>query len=179
MSDEASDHPPSLPAAAHRPIRIVHPICHRQATSAQTWTFAAHFIAIGIFVVAIAIAGVMQATSLVAIGGLLTTCLISPLVYRVIREANAVHRELDSLKARGFRVCPTCCYSLEGCEAEGPCPECGEPYDPEYLELTWSIAYWDFDERTPKKSKTDFLTEVNQSRADRARATPSGAGPHG
>lgn len=177
MNGDAHEEAQALPAAAHRPIRIVHPISHRQATPVQTWTFTTHFVAIGIFVIAIAIAGVMQATSLVAIGGLVTTCLILPLVYRVVRDANAVHRELESLKARGFRVCPTCCYDLEGCDSEGPCPECGDLYDPKYLELTWTVAYWDFDERTPKKSKTDYLRELNASRAFATRATPSGVRP--
>lgn len=71
--------------------------------------------------------------SLLAVGGTgIALHLVS--VMLIIHFGRAMHKRLRMAKGR---LCIRCCYSLEGQNAQGRCPECGEPFV-----ISDTIAQW-------------------------------------
>lgn len=170
MSDEASDNPPSLPAAAHRPIRIVRPLRHRNL--AELAKPSDYLVGYGMFIIAL-LAVFAYVRGAPGLGGLLVIIAVLLAIRTFLRAAHVEHETRDEffrLKADRFKFCPDCGYDLRGCADEGPCPECAAVYDLDFLEQTWTMSYKPSVTIVIEDSWDVELRAINEDRRNRVRS---------
>lgn len=166
MSPEAEELPP-IPAAAHRPIRIVRPLRQRNLT--ETTRPIIYVVASGTFVFAIlAVIAFIRGTQA---PGVVFVIIAAMLALKTFLAAARVERESRDeffrLQADRFKFCPDCGYDLRGSSDEGPCPECAALYDLEFLEQTWTLSYKPSVTVMSDNAQFDELRSINEARHKR------------
>lgn len=96
---------------------------------ALLWSGVLMFAGVGMIVMSVWFGGWCAAVALAFLGTSMALVLLpSSLGRRAIKRA-------------GYRLCPTCRYSLGSMPAAGTCPECGVPYTHAEVELIWRYLY--------------------------------------
>lgn len=63
------------------------------------------------------------------------------LIITAVKLSGLHYNARNSLRKKGYKVCPGCMYDLESLEDQGICPECGQAYTPEGLKSKWESLY--------------------------------------
>lgn len=177
MNGDDHEEAQALPAAAHRPIRIVRPLRQRNLT--ETTRPIIYVVAYGTFVFAIlaVIAFIRGAQA----PGVVFVIIAAMLALKAFLAAARVERESRDeffrLKADRFKFCPDCGYDLRGCTDEGPCPECAAVYDLEFLEQTWTMSYKSSVTIVIEDSREAELRAINEFRRQRWSSQTRVSGP--
>ncbi|MBY0112085.1 MAG: hypothetical protein K2Y21_04630 [Phycisphaerales bacterium] len=167
MNGDDHEEAQALPAAAHRPIRVVLPLRHRSLSEQATVTD--HVVGYGAYLTIAVCLLVVPIGE--AVGAVLMPLALGVIVYmnfsgsrRLLRETRS---EFDRLRTDRFMACPDCAYDLRGCPTEGHCPECGEAYDPEFLEATWTCSYKVHAKMHDLPESCLELRDINEEREER------------
>ncbi len=171
MPDHDGSNPPPTPRAAdHLPIRIVTPLFGRSPAPRRLASWYLHVI--GMFAIAF-LAVVLFLRNAPAPGAVLVG-VAAILFVALFFRAGAIERrgrdEFFRLRDDKFRACPACAYDLRQSPEEGLCPECAAPYDPEYLELTWTYSYKSFVTIVTEDTFFRELRAANEAREARQKS---------